>query len=226
MATKSPRSPGSQFTSKGVVQGTALTSPIDGQPVAVIIDGAGVHRLAVDADLTADNITVDTRDLSFTTDSVTVGDSNTGAILKINADGSIDTNTSTTAFGPAPDSELIVGTEDGTVTGIPHVVKVNPDGSLAVNFSVATTPVIANVLVATANTEYSYAFPANTKEFSLNTRGMSKMQVSFTSGQTNSNYLTVYAGSKYEESNISLTSTTVYFQLNKAGDTVEILSWT
>ena len=40
------------------------------------------------------------------------------------------------AFTVPPDSVMIVGTEDGTVTGIPKVVKVNPDGSLAVELVV------------------------------------------------------------------------------------------
>lgn len=123
MATKSPKSPGSQFTAKGVVQGTALTSPIDGQPVAVIIDGAGVHRLAVDADLTAESIVVDTRDLSYKTDSVTIGDTNTNAILLINPDGSINTNVAVSA---ATDN---IGISDQT-SG--NKLTVNSDGSLNV----------------------------------------------------------------------------------------------
>jgi hypothetical protein len=165
MATKSPKSPGSQFTAKGVVQGTALTSPVDGQPVAVIIDGAGVHRLAVDADLTAESIVVDTRDLSYTTDSVTIGDSNTNAILLVNPDGSINANITTTGFGATPDSELIVGSEDGTTTGTRHVVKVNSDGSLAVSLVQVTYPIVSvfnqitSVAINATTTILTYTVP-------------------------------------------------------------------
>lgn len=144
MATKSPRSPGSQFTSKGVVQGTALTDPVDGQPVAVIQDNAGVHRLAVDANLTADNVTVQTDDLTATDDAVRVEDPNTGAHVRVESDGSVNANIHTSAFASTPDSELIVGTEDGTPTGAKHVIKVNPDGSLAV--VVSTSPFSGNVV--------------------------------------------------------------------------------
>lgn len=97
MGTKNTRSPGSQFTGKGVVQGSSLVSPIDGLPVAVIVDTNGVHRLAVDADLTADNITVDIRDLNYKTDSITIGDANTNATLLVNSDGSIDVNSVSSA---------------------------------------------------------------------------------------------------------------------------------
>lgn len=39
------------------------------------------------------------------------------------------------AFSPTPDSILAVGTEDGTKTGTKHVLKVNPDGSLAISLT-------------------------------------------------------------------------------------------
>lgn len=134
MATKSPKSPGSQFTSKGIVQGSALVSPVDGLPVNVIIDGAGVHRLAVDADLTAESIVVDTRDLSYITDSVTIGDSNTNAILLINPDGSINTNVSISA---ATDNIGISDQSSG------NKLTINSDGSLNV---VVATGVTGNVI--------------------------------------------------------------------------------
>jgi len=42
-----------------------------------------------------------------------------------------------TAFGPAPDSVLSVGSEDGTTTGVRHVVKVKPDGTTLVEDTLA-----------------------------------------------------------------------------------------
>ena len=154
MATKSPKSPGSQFTAKGVIQGNALVSPVDGLPVNVIIDGAGVHRLAVDADLTADNITVDTRDLTPETDTVQIGDSNTGAHVKVNVDGSIDVNV---ALSAATDN---IGISD-QISG--NKLIVNSDGSINADITGSAT------VSGTVNTNLNGLNSFQTSQYSVGT---------------------------------------------------------
>jgi hypothetical protein len=89
------------------------------------------------------------------------------------------------------------------------------------------TPTIANVAVATAATEVSYTFPANTVKFRLKTRNGAKLQYAYTTGQTNTTFDTVHSGDALEETMISIgASTTIYFQCpNKGSETVEIVSW-
>lgn len=109
-------------------------------------------------------------------------------------------------------------------------VAVNPDGSINVVSTVGarTVPLIANFPVVLASTEYSYTFPATTKKFSIKDRdGNAKTRIAFTSGDTNSKYITLDMGCTHVEEGLStLAGFTVYFQSNKAGRTIEILSWT
>lgn len=215
MSTKSTRSSGTQHTKRGVNQGVVLVDPITGLPVDVHLDGAGTNRLCVDANITASDITVNNRDLDYTTDNVAIKGA-TGNQLVINTNGSIDANVEV----DAADGDNIAISD-----GVNDLV-INPDGSINVNASPLTTPLIVNQVATLANTEYSYSFPTGTKKFSLRARGKAKLQLAFVSGNSGTNYITVFSGSKYEEIGLKLTAITAYFQSNKAGETVEILSWT
>lgn len=92
MSTKSNRSSGTQHNPRGVTQGNTLVDPFSGLPIDVIVDSDGKRRLAVDAKITAQigDLQVD---LDYHGDSVQIGDPNTNFTLKINPDGSIDSNT-------------------------------------------------------------------------------------------------------------------------------------
>jgi len=117
----------------------------------------------------------------------------------------------------APDDNVAIS--DGTNT-----LVINPDGSIDVNalvdLDLATNPIIANISAPTANTEYSYAFPTDTKKFLLQAR-KGTLRVAFSSGGTNTTYLTIAVGCNYVIDNIK-TSVTVYFQSNKPSDVIEI----
>ena len=105
-------------------------------------------------------------------------------------------------------------------------LNINPDGSIntTVSLSSLTAPVIANIPLILANTEYSYTFPTNTKKFRLNVRGNAKLQFAFISGNTNTQYISVFPGNSHEETGLNIAST-IYFQSNKANEVIEILSW-
>ena len=105
-------------------------------------------------------------------------------------------------------------------------LDVNPDGSINVVANASTTPSITNILMTLANTELSHIFPINTKKISLRVRGNSKLQYSFTAGQSGTQFITIYPGNEENISDVNLTSSlTIYFQPSKAGDTLEIVSW-
>lgn len=81
-------------------------------------------------------------------------------------------------------------------------------------------PVIYNVTVGLANTEFSQALPGNCKEFFLKARGNAKIQVSYTSGDSGLNFITVPPGAVFNDENFYV-SQTIYFQTNKP-DVIEI----
>lgn len=220
MSTKSNRSSGTQHNQRGVAQGVTLVDPKTGFPVAVVLGADGKYRLAVDANVTAsiDGVDVDLDGVGPGGDNVYLVDNVTGNKFKINADGSIDANI-----------ELDASDGDNVAIADPttgNKLKVESDGSINANINPATTPLVINQIATLANTEYSYTFPANTKKFSLRTRGNAKIQLSFVSSQSGTNFITISPGNSYEEKDLKLVSVTAYFQLNKAGETVEILSWT
>jgi hypothetical protein len=220
MSTKSNRSSGTQHNSRGVTQGNTLVGPKSGLPIDEIVDGAGVRRLAVDSVVNVTlppNLGVELDGVAPDGDSVHIVDNITGNKMKFNVDGSIDSNVEIDA---ADGDNIAIKDSDG------DELDIQPDGSINVNVNPATTPLIANSVAILVNTEYSYAFPANTKRFNVRARGNAKLQIAFTSGQSGSLFKTIFPGSIYEEIDVKLTGITIYFQSNKAGETIEITSWT
>jgi hypothetical protein len=94
--TKSKKSSGTIHTPRGVNQGTVLVDPRTGHPIDIIEDGNGIRRLAVDANFTLANVSIDV-DLDGTDpngDTVALVDPDTGDRLQIESDGSINVNCS------------------------------------------------------------------------------------------------------------------------------------
>lgn len=120
MATKSNRSAGSQFTSRGVTQGSTLVGPNSGLPIDELVGPDGRRRLAVDAAITVPTLDVE---LSPDRDGVYIGNQNNSYKLEIQPDGSIDVNVTLTA---AADS-VAIGDGHG------NILAINPDGSVNVN---------------------------------------------------------------------------------------------
>mgnify|MGYP001563702434 CR=1 FL=1 len=213
MSTKSNRSAGTQHNLRGIAQGNTLVGPKSGLPIDEVVDGDGVRRLAVDANVSIGSATINVDIDYLDGDSTAIGDPNTSTLLKINTDGSIDANVKVNAT----DGDNIA-ISDGTDT-----LAVNSDGSI--NIAPLTTPNIANVTTILADTEYFYTFPANTRKFFLKCRGNAKLQISYILGQTGINYITTFPGNKHEEIDLKVTGFSIYFQSNKAGEVVEIRSW-
>lgn len=93
---------------------------------------------------------------------------------------------------------------------------------------IAANPTISVVDTTTANTELSFVLPANTLRYQIKIRNYTaSMKVAFIAGTTSGNeYISVPTGCSYREENIRVPALTLYFQCNKANQTVEILSWT
>ncbi len=105
-------------------------------------------------------------------------------------------------------------------------LEINPDGSINVNVGGKKTPTIFSVSAPTANTQYQIDIPQATKKYRFRARKNSRIQYSFVTGTTNSNYITVKPGNIEVEENLILDSNlTIYFQTPKSGQEIEVLLW-
>lgn len=105
-----------------------------------------------------------------------------------------------------------------------------PSGSggaaITANIPGKIVPNQANVIIAAANVEQSYTFPADTKEFLLHMRTAVPLKVSYFAGQSDILFDSVPANAYWGEDNLDVASLTIYFQSPTAGSIVEIRSWT
>lgn len=108
-------------------------------------------------------------------------------------------------------------------------LAVNPDGSINVNFNAqnASNPVIMNVSAPSSTLEYSFQIPAIAKRFLVKTRTSSSLKLSFQVGGTTVNYISLSAGSVYNEDGVVLQSPlNVFVKAGKSNETIEVLYWT
>ena len=91
-----------------------------------------------------------------------------------------------------------------------------------------TTPVIYNVTMTNANTEYSQALPSNTKKFSIASQDGTAFRIAFVTGKVatpTAPYKTVQANTEYYEDMINPSSLTLFFACGSSGKIVEIIAW-
>lgn len=126
---------------------------------------------------------------------------------------------------------LIYGQES---SGITHAVEVNSSGSLEVdvtaNFELATTPLIYNVTMTSADTEYSQLLPDNTKilEFRCQDIGFSARYAYETAkvATPTAPYGILSAGEAKTVEGLNLTTKTLYFACGTAAKVMQIEVWT
>lgn len=88
----------------------------------------------------------------------------------------------------------------------------------------ATNPLIVEIPLAVAGTEYPYLLPVGTKQFVLSARQDNvTLHVGYA---TTSTYLTVRRGCFYSESEKTLTGITLHITSDKPTTVVELLVWT
>ena len=146
------------------------------------------------------------------------------------------------AYDPASESlrttavaSFVGGTVDVSISHLTDSIKigdgvdllaVNTDGSINVNVSPLTNPLIYNVVTVLSGTEYSQALPSSTKEIKIKARGNAKLQITYTLGDSGSNFITIFPGDVYVQTGTNLVGKTIYFQSTKPGEVVEIITWT
>ena len=88
------------------------------------------------------------------------------------------------------------------------------------------TPVIYNVDMPTANTEYSQVLPSGTKKVLIKLRsGSSLLKLSYTNGESGTKYITIPVGSSKFLEGVWLSNITLYFQSPDASQIAEIEVW-
>lgn len=115
-----------------------------------------------------------------------------------------------TAWGGTAQTGLDIGTE------LPK--KVNK----------ATTPVIYNVTMTLADTEYSQALPANTKKYTIQTRDGTAFRMAFETLKValpTEPYLSIGTDGFHHEDLIEPASLTLFFGCGEALKVIEILAW-
>lgn len=86
----------------------------------------------------------------------------------------------------------------------------------------------ATVNLTTANTEYSYTFPADTKKLIMQMRSGEEWKMAFKTGDIAlGNYFTVHQGIAKVEENLNLAATLpIYFSCPESGEVMEVEFWT
>ena len=108
---------------------------------------------------------------------------------------------------------------------MPIITATPNSAQSSVTIAGVTTPDIQNISLALADTEYTVTLPASTKRFRLQVRGTSKLKLAYTLGQSGSNYITVWPGAYYTETELDINSLSIYVQASKSGEILEIVSW-
>jgi hypothetical protein len=98
----------------------------------------------------------------------------------------------------------------------------SPEINATIDAESVTNPAIVNLAMATANTEYSYAFPATTRKFFIQNRDAGILQLRHVSASTE--YVTIFPGQVYSAEFLAGGST-VYLTSPKASQTAEIEYW-
>ncbi len=85
-----------------------------------------------------------------------------------------------------------------------------------------------NLTLTVADTEYSQALTANTRELRFRCRTLYDVRYSYSTGKVatpTAPWLTLPAGSDYHADNLNLTAKVIYFATDQAGVIMEIEEW-
>lgn len=139
----------------------------------------------------------------------------------------------------AASSNVITYISDLAVSSTVSTLTVN-DGSFDLSISdgvdlikglfptfILSVPNIEHVDVVNSNTEYSFTLPVGTRKFQISSLNRGTVKLAYVATESSTNYVKIIPGSTLGETRVNqAASLTLYFQSNKAADTVVIYSWT
>ncbi|MAG44710.1 hypothetical protein CL633_02370 [bacterium] len=105
-------------------------------------------------------------------------------------------------------------------------IRVNSAGEPKIAGAGATGQTIYNVNVASANTEYTQVFPANTKRYFIKSRSQAKsFRLAFAKGSAaiSAVHMTIPANGYISPDGLDLTGATAVFESKSAGHKLEII---
>jgi len=137
----------------------------------------------------------------------------------------IQTDAGTNPMAESTTDTLTLTSSDGSI------LITGDSGTDTVDFTFVpgnTVTTIFNVSAPTAGVEVSQALPANSTGFVMQVRNdnesTAKLQFSFVITESGTKFATVHPGSSYSDEK-SRVAETVFFQTNKASQTVEIIAF-
>lgn len=127
------------------------------------------------------------------------------------------------------DNALDVNIASGLDSAAGDLASMSADlGSIDSKLAASTINEYA-VTLTVVDTEYSQALPANTKGIEFVSRGGYPVRYAFTTGKVATPtgvYFTLKSNCAYESpATLNLSSKTIYFASDNAGDVVELIAW-
>ena len=104
-----------------------------------------------------------------------------------------------------------------------------PGPAAALSPILVKTPTLQNIVLGTAGTEGSFNIPVGTKYYRIRARDNSKLQFSFITGQSGTNFYSINPGSTYQTPDTASldldTSLVIFIQSTKDSTVVEVEAW-
>lgn len=141
--------------------------------------------------------------------------------LRVSSSATVVPGSFDVAISATEDTIAIADANTGTKVGVTNAneLKVTDANSI-----LPSTPTIYNAVALTANTEYNYNYPSNTKKIYIKARhGILRIAYTVNGTITNANIL-VAKGASYCLEGVK-TSATVYFSTSYTNDTIEFETW-
>lgn len=145
--------------------------------------------------------------------------------LRVDANATLSTSGQLEVIIDHTEDSIRLGDGTNFITSTSSGGKVALDVNVVGTSNLQTTPFLANLSMPIANTEYSYAIPANTTEFRFRARAGSSIKFAYASGGTSSTFYTLSRGASHEVKNINSVGITLYIQGDKTGEVLEITGW-
>jgi deoxycytidylate deaminase len=103
---------------------------------------------------------------------------------------------------------------------------ISSGGSQSVSLTGLSSPTVANEELVDAGTEYEVTLSPNTRHFTIHARNGARLQLAFQSGESSTNYITIWPGSTYSSPiTESGAFASVYVQASKATTTIEVTTY-
>lgn len=92
----------------------------------------------------------------------------------------------------------------------------------SVTITGVASPLVSNILLVAADTEYQIILPNNCKRYLIKLRDLADLKLRYTSG---SDYLTIPRGCHFTEDDIETSSVSLFVESTSSAQMVELLTW-